>query len=262
MDRLSRMERAKRLGGLSYALAAFAATVVFFTWFILFLGNLPKAAKPWVNPTVDIGGSLDLFPAALADIGLVALFGLQHSLMARPGFKAWWTRIVPKGLERATYTMAASLAGFIMLFFWQPIPLTIWQAPLPFAAVLWALFAIGWTIFFSSAISFNLLELLGVRQAWAWYQGRPIPPLTLKTHWLYDWMRHPMYVGVLLGLWITPHMTVGHALIAATFTLYILIAMRYEERDLTARFGAPYAAWREGADRGRLLPGKGGTGAP
>ena len=200
MDRLSRTERAKRLGGLSYALAAFVATVVFFAWFILFLGNLPKPAKPWVYPTVDIGGSLDLFPAALADIGLVALFGLQHSLMARPGFKAWWTRIVPKGLERATYTMAASLAGFIMLFFWQPIPLIIWQAPLPLAAVLWALFAIGWTILFSSAISFNLFELLGVRQAWAWYHGRPIPPLTLKTHWLYDWMRHPMYVGVLLGL--------------------------------------------------------------
>jgi protein-S-isoprenylcysteine O-methyltransferase Ste14 len=261
MHRHSLADRIKRVAGLSYALLAFVATFAFFTWFVIFLGNLPKQSKPWVDPTVDIGGSLDLFAAALVDIGLVALFGLQHSLMARPGFKAWWTRIVPKGLERATYTMAASLVGFVMLFFWQPIPVTIWHVTGPGAVVLWALFAMGWTILLSSGISFNLFELLGVRQAWAWYQRRPIPPLTLKTHWLYDWMRHPMYAGVLLGLWMTPHMTVGHALMAATFTLYILIAMRYEERDLSANFGASYEAWREGADRGRLLPGRDGTGA-
>jgi protein-S-isoprenylcysteine O-methyltransferase Ste14 len=261
MSRLSTKQRLIRLAGLSYAGLAFLFTFVFFTWFIIFLGNLPKPSKPWVDPTVDIGGTTNLFAAALIDIGLVALFGLQHSLMARPGFKAWWTRIVPKGLERATYTMAASLVGFVMLFFWQPIPIVIWHVPAPGAAVLWALFAIGWTILLSAGISFNLFELLGVRQAWAWYHRRPTPPLTLKTHWLYDWMRHPMYVGVLLGLWMTPHMTVGHALMAASFTLYILIAMRYEERDLTANFGASYSAWREGADRGRLLPGRGGTGA-
>jgi methanethiol S-methyltransferase len=260
MQALSPTSRARRITGLCYALLAFAATFVFFAWFVIFLGNLPKPSKPWVDPTVDIGGTVNLFAAALIDIGLVALFGLQHSLMARPGFKAWWTSIVPEGLERATYTMAASLAGFIMLFFWQPIPITIWHVPAPGAILLWALFAMGWTILLSSAITFNLFELLGVRQAWAWYHDRPIPPLTLKTHWLYDWMRHPMYVGVLLGLWMTPYMTVGHALIAATFTLYILMAMRYEERDLSANFGASYVAWREGADRDRLLPGRGGTG--
>ena len=256
MYRLSLKDRLLRAGGLAYALAAFVLTFVFFSWFVIFLGNLPKASKPWVDPTVDIGGSLEPFAAAIVDIGLVALFGLQHSLMARPGFKAWWTRIVPKGLERATYTMAASLVGFVMLAFWQPIPLTIWHVSGPLAVPFWLLFAIGWTILLSAGITFNLFELLGVRQAWAWYQGRPIPPLTLKTHWLYDWMRHPMYVGVLLGLWMTPHMTAGHALMAATFTLYILIAMRYEERDLSASFGAPYQAWREGADRDRLLPGR------
>jgi len=261
MHGLSWIVRAKRVAGLSYAWLALGATVVFFTWFIFFLGNLPRASKPWIDPTVDVGGSVNLFGAAIIDIVLVALFGLQHSLMARPGFKAWWTRIVPKGLERATYTMAASLVGYVMMFFWQPIPLVIWHVTGVFAGGFWVLFAIGWTILFSSAISFNLFELLGIRQAWAWYQDRPVPPLTLKTHWFYDWMRHPMYVGVLLGLWMTPHMTVGHALMAATFTLYILIAMRYEERDLSANFGASYQAWREGADRDRLLPGRGGTGA-
>jgi protein-S-isoprenylcysteine O-methyltransferase Ste14 len=262
MHRLPIRTRAIRIAGLAYAALAFIATFAFFSYFVVFLGNLPKPSNPWISPTVDVGGTVEpLWLAALIDIGLVALFGLQHSVMARPGFKAWWTRVVPKGLERATYTMAASLVGFVMMVFWQPIPLTIWQVSGPFAVPFWLLFAIGWTILLSAGITFNLFELLGLRQAWAWYRGRPIPPLTLKTHWLYDWMRHPMYVGVLLGLWMTPHMTVGHALMAATFTLYILIAMRYEERDLSANFGAAYAAWRAGADRGRLLPGRDGTGA-
>jgi protein-S-isoprenylcysteine O-methyltransferase Ste14 len=247
-------ERAARHLGLAYAALAFVLTFVFFTWLVLFLGNLPKPAKPWVDPTVDIGGGLDLFPAALLDIGLVALFGLQHSLMARPSFKAWWTRIVPHGLERATYVVAASLVGFVMLTFWQPIPITLWHVTGPLAAITWALFAIGWTILFSGALSFNLWELLGMRQAIAWHKGLPVPPLTLKTHWLYERMSHPMYVGVLLGLWVSPHMTAGHALMAATFTLYILIAMRYEQRDLTASFGASYRSWRGDADHNRLLP--------
>jgi methanethiol S-methyltransferase len=259
MDRPAFTDRIVRFAGLSYTGLAFVLTFGFFTQFVIFLGNLPKPSNPWIDPSVDIGGSLDGLPAALVDIGLVALFGLQHSLMARPGFKAWWTRIVPQGLERSTYVMAASLVGFIMMTFWQPIPLIVWHVNGPLAIVPWVLFAIGWTILLSAGITFNLFELLGVRQAWAWYQGRPIPPLTLKTHWLYDWMRHPMYVGVLLGLWMTPHMTVGHALMAATFTLYILIAMRYEERDLSARFGTSYEAWRERADRGRLLPERDAT---
>jgi protein-S-isoprenylcysteine O-methyltransferase Ste14 len=246
-------DRAARIGGLAWALIAFVLTFAFFTWFVIFLGNLPKPSKPWIDPTVDIGGSLEPFAAAIVDIGLVALFGLQHSLMARPGFKAWWTRVVPKGLERATYTMAAALVGFVMMVFWQPIPITLWHVSGPLATPFWVLFAIGWTILLTAGITFNLFELLGMRQAWAWYRRRPVPPLTLKTHWLYDWMRHPMYVGVLLGLWMTPHMTVGHALMAATFTLYILIAMRYEERDLKRNFGRPYQAWREGCGRDRLL---------
>lgn len=276
MDRPSFNERAARIAGLGYAWLAFALTFVFFTWLVLFLGNLPKASKPWVHPTVDIGGGitggslvgdgvigggLDLFAAAIIDIFLVALFGLQHSLMARPGFKAWWLRIVTKGLERSTYTMAAGLVGVIMLVFWQPIPIVIWHVPGMFAAPFWLAFAAGWAILFSGALSINIFELLGTRQAHAWYRGQPIPPLTLKTSWLYDWVRHPMYVGVLLGFWATPHMTVGHALMAATFTLYILIAMRYEERDLARSFGVSYQAWRERAarDRGRLLPGTDAT---
>jgi protein-S-isoprenylcysteine O-methyltransferase Ste14 len=252
-------DRAARIGGLTWALIAFVLTFAFFAWFVIFLGNLPKPSRVWVEPSVDVGGSLEPFAAGIVDIGLVALFGLQHSIMARPSFKAWWTRIVPKGLERATYTMAAALVGFVMLAFWQPIPITLWHVTGPLAAPFWVLFASGWLILLGAGINFNLAELLGLRQAWAWYRDRPIPPLTLKTNWLYDWMRHPMYVGVLLGLWMTPRMTVGHALMAATFTLYILIAMRYEERDLKRNFGRPYQAWRQGCGRDRLLRGTDAT---
>lgn len=247
--------------GLIYAAAAFLSALAFFALFVIFLGNLPKASKVWIEPTVDVGAGLAPFAAAVIDTALVALFGLQHSLMARPFFKNWMTRTVPQELERATYVMAASLAGFILLAFWQPIPLVIWHVPAPGAVILWGLFAAGWSILLTSALAFDIFELFGLRQAWAWYRGRPMPPSTLKTHRLYGWMRHPMYVGLLLGVWTTPHMTAGHALLAATMTLYTLIGMRHEERDLSARFGAPYAAWREGADRDRLPGGRDATGA-
>ena len=235
-----------RAAGLAYAWLAFAMTFAFFTYFVIFLGNMPSLSEPWISPSVDVGQSTTPFLAALIDLGLVALFGLQHSAMARPGFKAWWTRIVPQGLERSTYVMAASLVGFIMMLFWQPIPTVIWDVSDLGETVMWALFGIGWALLLASGISFNLFDLLGIRQARAWHQGRQTPPLTLKTNWLYDWMKHPMYAGVLLGLWMTPHMTVGHALMAGGFTLYILVAMRFEERDLSQNFGDAYQTWRSG----------------
>lgn len=235
-----------RWAGLAFGGLAFAMTFAFFADLVIFLGNMPSLSHPWAHPSVDVGPESAPFVAALIDLGLVALFGLQHSAMARPGFKAWWTRIVPKGLERSTYVMAASLVGFIMIVFWQPIPIVVWHLSGFGESVMWGLFAIGWALLLASGISFNIFELLGIRQAYAWYRGLPTPPLTLKTNWLYDWMKHPMYAGVLLGLWMTPHLTVGHALMAGGFTLYILIAMRYEERDLSRNFGDAYQAWRSG----------------
>lgn len=231
---------AARWTGIAYGSAAFILTFAFFAHFVIFLGNLPKMSEPWVTPTIDVGDTIHPLFASIIDIGLVALFGLQHSLMARPGFKAWWTRIVPHGLERSTYVIAASAAGFVMLVFWQPIPFVIWQVEGAPAAIFWVLFAAGWLLLLASAISFDILELLGIRQSFAWANGNPPPAPTLKTGGPYRLMRHPMYVGVLLGLWMTPLMTVGHALIAASFTIYILIARRYEERDLRRRFGARY----------------------
>lgn len=171
--------------------------------------------------------------------------------MARPQFKRRWMAIVSPGLERATYVHAANAALFLLVLCWQPIPIALWhvQTP-PLRELLWLTFALGWLILFAGAWSFGLADLLGLTQVWSWYKGRPAPPPLLKTGWLYKWLHHPMYVGVLLGVWVTPHMTVGHALLAAGFTLYVLIARRYEERDLERTFTGAYREWRTGRRAG------------
>jgi methanethiol S-methyltransferase len=237
-----------RLAGLIYGLSAVAIMWVFWVTFVIFLANAPKLTKPWLEPSVDVGGSI-VHPlgAALIDLCLIAIFGLQHSLMARPAFKRRWTMIVPLELERATYVYAANAALFLLVLCWQPIPAVLWHVDAPLLrGALWLAFALGWIILFAGAWSFGMADLLGLTAVRSWYRGRPPPPPRLKTQWLYKWLRHPMYVGVLLGVWATPHMTAGHALLAAGFTLYVLIALRYEERDLARTFTTAYRVWRAG----------------
>lgn len=235
--------------GLAYGLAAFTGTWIFFTWFVLFLGNFPKRSSPWLETTVDVGQTVEPLTAALINVGLVSIFCLQHSLMARPWFKAALARSIPEALERATYVHAANVTGMFFLALWQPIPTPLWTIDNSLLeGLIWCAFAAGWLILLSAALSMNIWELLGLRQAWAWFRCRPHPPLRLKTSWLYRYLEHPMYVGVILGIWMTPHMTVGHALLASFLTLYIAIGMAYERRDLQERFGVSYARWR--ADEG------------
>jgi protein-S-isoprenylcysteine O-methyltransferase Ste14 len=224
----------------AYGIAAFVLTFAFFTHFVVFLGNLPRLSEPWVTPSIDVGPTTQPILAAMIDIGLVGLFGLQHSMMARPSFKSWWTQVVPDGLERSTYVLAAGGAGFILLVFWQPIPFVVWAVSGALETALWVVFAAGWLLLLWSAISFDIFTLLGLRQVFAWVQGKPPPAPKLVTGGPYRMFRHPMYVGVLLGIWTTPHMTAGHVLIGAAFTAYILIARRYEERDLRQTFGCVY----------------------
>lgn len=136
--------------------------------------------------------------------------------------------------------------GFCLVLFWQPIPQPLWSIDNALVEVtLWGLFASGWMLLFLGAFSINLFELLGLTQAAAWSAGSAVAPLKLKTAWIYRSLEHPMYVGVLLGLWMTPHMSVGHAILAAQLTIYIAVGMRYKSRDLKVRFGRSYQAWRE-----------------
>lgn len=227
--------------GVAYAVLALIGSLAFWFYFVIFAGNLPEPDSPWVRPSVDTGSDAHPVRAALIDLGLIALFGLQHSLMAREGFKARIRRILPQGLERATYVHAATITAFAIVLFWQPIPAVIWQVETG-AWVLWTLFGIGWLVLLTSALSFGLLELHGIPQALAWARGQRFRKPVLKSGGWYDWLKHPMYAGVSLGLWATPIMTIGHLLLAGGLSAYLLIGMHYEERDLAKRFGRAYPA--------------------
>jgi hypothetical protein len=233
---------------LSYAWAGVVIMWTFWVSFVIFLAEPRQVIAWWPLPTVDRGESL-AHPAiaALIDLALVSLFGLQHSVMARPWFKQQVMGRMPEPLQRVTYVHMANAALFILIVFWQPIPIEIWNVKeTPVREALWLLFAAGWIILFLGAWSFGILDLLGIDQVRAWREGRR-HALHLKTGFLYRWLRHPMYVGVLLGMWATPRMSFGHLLLALAMTGYVLIAMRYEERDLMQLFGSRYNRWRGAA---------------
>jgi protein-S-isoprenylcysteine O-methyltransferase Ste14 len=234
-----------RVLGPAYAWSGFAIMWAFWTCFVVFLASPDWAKEHWPLPTIDSGG-LSRHPAhaGLIDLGLMALFGLQHSMMARPWFKTHVAGRLPSAFERCTFVHAANLVLFALILFWQPIPLEIWNVTSPLREVLWGAFAAGWIILLLGALSFGIFDLLGIEQMLAWYRGLAPPAPSLKTGLLYRWLPHPMYIGVLLALWSTPRMSVGHMLLATGMTVYVLIAMRYEERDLVTRFGPAFARWR------------------
>jgi protein-S-isoprenylcysteine O-methyltransferase Ste14 len=233
-----------------FALAAYALFFATFLYLIAFVGNLP-----WVPVTVDRGGQAG--PVALAvvvDLALIALFGLQHSVMARPGFKNAWTRIVPKPLERSVYVVAASLVLVLLFAMWRPIPAVLWSVDnAGGAAVLWTLFGLGWLIVLVSTFLISHFELFGLAQAWGHAKGaaEAAPPV-LRTPLFYRHVRHPLYSGFFLAFWATPQMSAGHLLLAVGMSIYILIGIAHEERDLISIFGDDYRAYR--ARTGMLAP--------
>jgi protein-S-isoprenylcysteine O-methyltransferase Ste14 len=236
-----------------YLLFGVAAYLLFFATFlylIAFVGDLP-----WVPVTVERGGAVGpLGLALIVDVALIALFGLQHSVMARPGFKQAWTRIVPKPLERSVYVVAASLALILLFLFWRPIPASLWSVDTQGgAAILWALFALGWLIVLVSTFLISHFELFGLAQVWGHARGAgEVAPPTFRTPFFYRWIRHPLYSGFFLAFWATPHMSTGHLLLAAGLSIYMLIAIRYEESDLVDTFGDDYRHYR--TSTGMLTP--------
>jgi protein-S-isoprenylcysteine O-methyltransferase Ste14 len=230
---------------LAYAWSGVLIMWAFWVGFVIFLSEPRQVLAWWPLPTIDRSNApLPPVLAAPIDLALVALFGLQHSLMARSSFKERVMGRIPPPLVRVIYVHMANVALFILILFWQPIPAELWNVDYdPTRDLLWGLFVAGWIILFLGAWSFGIRELLGIEQVRAWSAGRTHAP-RLKTGFLYRWLRHPMYVGVLLGVWATPRMSVGHLLLALALTAYVLIAMRYEERDLLQQFGSRYRRWR------------------
>ena len=234
--------------GLLYAWSGFVVMWAVWIAFVIFLCEPRRLLPLWPLPTVDGDAALNAPWAALVNLALVALFGLQHSVMARPWFKHRVVGRMPPAFQRSTYVHAANLALLALIVFWQPIPALLWDAGRGMAEdLLWALFAAGWVMLFAGAWSFGIRDLLGIEQMQAWVDERRYQPPRLKTGFLYRWLRHPMYVGVLLAVWATPRMSAGQCLLALGLTCYVLIGMRYEERDLARTFGARYRNWRDAA---------------
>jgi len=231
-----------------FALAAYAIFFATFLCLIAFVGNIAVLPR-----TVDIGPAAPVPSAVAIDVALIALFGLQHSIMARKGFKAWWTRVVPEPAERSVYVLMASAALIILMGFWRPINVMVWSVTNPMGeAALWALFALGWGIVLLSTFLLNHFELFGLQQAWLHMRGRQAEPHQLRQPMLYKWIAHPLYSGFFLAFWATPHMSYGHLLLAAGVSVYMLIAIRYEERDLTSYYGEDYTRYRSGV--GMIFP--------
>jgi methanethiol S-methyltransferase len=224
---------------LLYGVVAYLIFFATFLYLIAFVGDLPGVPR-----TVDRGPEASLGAALAIDLALIALFGLQHSVMARKGFKAAWARVVPAPVERSTYVIFASLALILMFLLWRPIPLQVWEVEGAGAAILWALFALGWMIVLVSTFLINHFELFGLHQVWANMRGADIPSPVFRQPFFYKLVRHPLYTGFFIAFWATPQMTAGHLLLAAGMSVYMLIAIRYEERDLVGLFGRDYEEYR------------------
>jgi protein-S-isoprenylcysteine O-methyltransferase Ste14 len=226
---------------LLFALVCYAIFFATFLYLIAFVGGF------LVPITVDAPpSSLPLAVAVMVDLALIALFGLQHSIMARPAFKRAWIRVVPAQSERSVYVLTASIALLILFWFWQPIDRTIWQVSPNthwLSYILWAMFWGGFGIVLISTFLINHFELFGLQQAW-FHTSRDAPTPELREPSLYRLVRHPMMAGFFLAFWATPHMTAGHLLLAAGMSVYILVALHYEERDLVSVFGARYEDYR------------------
>jgi protein-S-isoprenylcysteine O-methyltransferase Ste14 len=235
-----------------YGVASYAFFFGTFTYTIAFIGNLPPAPR-----TIDLGPPTPAGIAVLVNLALLAVFAVQHSVMARRGFKRWWTRIVPETIERSTYVLAATLALALLLWQWRPMPALVWSIEQPAAVVaVDIVFWLGWVVLFTSTFLINHFELFGLRQVFARLAGLESRPAEFRTPFLYRHVRHPLYLGFTLAFWATPRMTAGHLLFAAGCTAYILVGIWFEERDLVAQFGDRYRAYREQVSMLLPWPGK------
>lgn len=216
--------------------------VLFFAAFLYFIPFIGGSMLAFVDaPRTLDWGNVSGGNAALVDIGLLLLFAVQHSVMARRSFKKIWTKIVAPSIERSTYVLATTAVLIFMYFEWQPIPTLVWNiGPGFWSAVLTALFFAGIVIVFIATFLINHFELFGLQQVWHRFRGSAVPAPVFRTPLFYKFVRHPIYLGFLLAFWSTPTMTVGHLLFAGVWTGYIFIAIGYEERDLMRHFGQAY----------------------
>jgi protein-S-isoprenylcysteine O-methyltransferase Ste14 len=244
---------AKRIAGFLYGIVAYCLFLGTFLYLIGFVGNL------LVPKSVDTGEPGNTGVALVVNALLLTLFSLQHSIMARPGFKRLWTRVVPVPLERSTFVLLTCVVLALLYGFWQPLPQVIWSVGNETVRmVIYGLFALGWAVVLISTFLINHFDLFGLRQVYLYLLGKPYTHQRFRTTAFYTDVRHPLMAGFLIAFWATPDMTLGHLLLAGLLTLYILAAIQLEERDLESHHGEIYRAYKRRVPM--LLPLRGASG--
>lgn len=256
----------QRLTVLLYGAFAYGVFLLTFLYFVAFTGNLQLTGLVDLLPVLatlvpySLDAGRETGPLALAvtvNLGLVLLFGLQHSVMARSGFKAWLHRTLPPAAERSTFVLIASAVLILLMWQWRPVPVMLWDAQSTAGQVIgWTVFAAGFAIVLLSTYLIDHFELFGLKQVWMQFRKRQPAMTQFMTPLLYQVVRHPLYFGFLLAFWGTPGMSVGRLVFASSMTAYILIAIRFEERDLVRFHGPVYERYRERVPMILPLPGR------
>ncbi len=238
----------KRVVAFVYGTLCYLLFLATFLYGVAFLGNFG------LDRTIDGAATVPFGQALLVNTLLLGLFAGQHSVMARPSFKQWWTTFIPTPVERSTYVLFSSLALLLLFYAWQPMGGTIWEAQDPIVrGAMYSLFAGGWLLILVTTFMINHFDLFGMRQVWLYLTGQPYTPLKFTKPGFYRYVRHPLYVGWLLTFWATPTMTAAHLVFSITTTAYILIAIQFEERDLVTAHGSAYDDYRKQVPM--LVPG-------
>ena len=231
------------MGRILALLYGFASYAFFLVTFLYLLGFMEGFVVP---KTIDTGEIAPLRESVIVNLLLMVLFGLQHSVMARPGFKQWWTQWVPKSIERSTYVLFSSLALALLCWQWRPMPTVLWSTTDPYLSnALIGLSLFGWLVVLTSTYLINHFELFGLQQVVHNLSGREAAAPVFRTPFFYKFVRHPIYLGFIIALWATPMLTEGHLLLAGVLTAYIVIGFMLEERDLVDMFGDDYRRYRE-----------------
>lgn len=224
--------------------------IVFFGTFLYAIGFVGNMVVP---KSIDSGAGGSLVPSLIIDAVLLGLFAIQHSVMARQGFKRWWTQFIPKPIERSTYVLLSSLLLVLLFWQWKPILSVIWNVTNPIGdLVLTAVFWAGWLLVLASTFAINHFDLFGLRQVYLFHKGEQYTDLVFKKRWFYRFIRHPLLLGFMIAFWATPRMTLGHLVFAIATTTYMLIAIQLEERDLTNVHGESYQQYKR--EVSMLLP--------